>query len=106
VVSDIEQCIADFCGFIPRDRRAHCRILIDMRLAPTRVDPSLDPAFERFRKETHAGFERAAVVVSTPLGRVRAERLSNISNVPLRVVGSLKEAVAFINGRELSLPRD
>jgi hypothetical protein len=98
-VSDVEQCIADFARFIPASRRAQWRIIIDMRLGPTRVDPSLDPAFERFRKETHAGFSRLAVVVNTPLGRLRAERLSNVSDVPHCVVGSLEEALVFIDGQ-------
>jgi hypothetical protein len=105
-ISDLEQCIADFSRFIPASRRARWRIIIDMRLGPTRVDPSLEPAFERFRKETHAGFARAAVIVETPLGRVRAERLSNISDVPLCVVGSLEEALAFIDGQEPAAPSE
>jgi hypothetical protein len=104
-VSDIEQCIADFSRFIPASRRGQWRIIIDMRQGPTRVDPSLDPAFERFRRETHVGFSRLAVVVNTPLGRVRAERLSNVSDLPQCVVGSMEEAVAFINAQESLSPR-
>lgn len=104
-VADVEQCISDFARFIPANRRPQWRIILDMRQGPTRVDPSLDPAFERFRKETHAGFSRLAVVVNTPIGRLRAERLSNVSTIPQCVVGSLEEAVAFINAQESLTPR-
>jgi hypothetical protein len=104
-ISDIEQCITDFARFIPASRRGQWRIIIDMREGPTRVDPSLEPAFERFRRETHAGFSRVAIVVNTPLGKVRAERLSNVSDVPQCVVGSLAEAVAFIDPQESLRPR-
>lgn len=104
-IADVEQCITDLSRFIPASRRARWRIIIDMREGPTRVDPSLEPAFERFRKETHAGFSRVAIVVSTPLGRVRAERLSNVSDLPQCVVGSLEEAVAFLNAQDSLSPR-
>lgn len=96
-VAEVERCIQELGRVMPITARALWRIVIDMRLGPTRVHPALDPAFERLRKETQAGFARAAVVVATPLGRVRAERLIDTSGVPLRVVHSLEEAVDFLN---------
>jgi hypothetical protein len=96
-VADVERCTQDFARVLPAGARAHWRIIIDMRLGPTRVHPSLDPAFERLRRETHVGFTRVAVIVNTPLGRLRAERLSNNADVPLCVVHSLEEAVDFLN---------
>jgi hypothetical protein len=96
-VAEIERCIEDFSKAVPMAGRAGWRIIIDMRVAPTRVHPALDPAFARFRKETQLGFLRAAVIVETPLGRVRAERLANTSHVSVRVVSSVEEAVGFLN---------
>jgi hypothetical protein len=95
--SEIEQCINDLSRCLPSAERAGWRVLIDMRLSPIRVDPALDPAYERLRRETHAGFERVAVVVETALGRMRAERLARGSTVALAVVGSLDEAFAFLD---------
>jgi hypothetical protein len=96
-VADVDRCTQDFARVLPVRARARWRIVIDMRLGPTRVHPSLDPAFERLRKETHLGFDRVAVVVGTPLGRVRAERLAINADVPLCIVHSLEEAVDFLN---------
>lgn len=95
--ADVEQCINDLSRCLPAAERAGWRVLIDMRLSPIRVDPALDPAYERLRRETHAGFERVAVVVATPLGRMRAERLARGATVTLAVVGTMDEAFAFLN---------
>ena len=95
--AEVEQFISDLSRCLPATERSGWRVLIDMRLSPIRVDPALDPAYERLRRETHAGFERVAVVVETPLGRMRAERLARGSTVALAVVGSLDEAFAFLN---------
>ena len=56
----------------------------------------VNPAFERLRRETNVGFYRVAVILTTPLGRVRAERL-NISRAPLSIVSTLEEALDFLN---------
>ena len=96
--ADVERCINDLARALPAAERAGWRVLIDMRLSPIRVDPSLEPVFERLRRETHVGFERVAVVVTTPLGRIRAERLSKGAAVPLAVLGSLDEAFAYLDG--------
>jgi len=95
--AEVERCINDLARVLPASDRAGWRVLIDMRLSPIRVDPALDPAYERLRRETHAGFERVAVVVTTPLGRMRAERLSKGASIPVAIVGSLDEAFAFLD---------
>jgi hypothetical protein len=96
-IADIDRSTAALNEVLPHSKRLGLRIVIDMRLAPVRVHPALDPAFERFCRETEQGFVRAAVVVATPLGRVRADRLSKPTSVPARVVGSFEEAVQFFN---------
>lgn len=95
-LGELERSIDELAKALPVPVRAGWRHIIDMRLGPTRVHPALDPAFERLRRETNVGFARVAVIVTTPLGRVRAERL-NVSPVPLSIVGTLEEALAFIN---------
>lgn len=95
--ADVDRCIHDLSRCLPAAERTGWRVLIDMRLSPIRVDPALDPAYERLRRETQAGFERVAVVVETPLGRMRAERLARGSTATLAVVGSLDEAFTFLN---------
>lgn len=96
--AEIDLCTSELSKALPRAARNGIRVVLDMRQGPIRVHPALDPAFERFRKETQAGFARTAVVVTTPLGRVRADRLANADGSPMRIVGSMEEAVDFING--------
>ena len=98
-VSELERSVEDLARAVPLRTRSGWSIIIDMRLAPTRVNPALEPAFERLRRETHAGFSCVAVIVATPLGKMRSERLSNVSDVPVRTVASLEEALVFLNGQ-------
>lgn len=95
-LGELERSIEDIARALPVPARAGWRHIIDMRLAPTRVHPALDPAFERLRRETNVGFARVAVILTTALGRVRAERL-NVSPVPLSIVGTLEEALQYLN---------
>jgi hypothetical protein len=94
---EVDECTEELSQALPRASRQSLRIIVDMRLGPIRVHPALDPAFERFRRETELGFLRSAVIVATPLGRLRADRLHGRTNVPMRVVGSLEDALAFLN---------
>lgn len=96
--AEIDQCTAELSRALPHAGRRGLRAVLDMRQSPIRVHPALDPAFERFRRETQAGFASIAVVVTTALGRVRADRLASVDGAPLRVVASLEEAAEFING--------
>lgn len=99
-VAEVERCIEDFARAIPAQARGGWRVVIDMQQGPTRVHPALDPAFQRLRSETQAGFSRVAVIVATPLGKIRAERLAQVSTLPLAVVGSLEEALEFLDSAE------
>jgi hypothetical protein len=58
-------------------RSQWARIVLEMRHAPVHVHPTLDPAFERFRRETETGCAGLAIVLVTPLGRVRSDRLAS-----------------------------
>jgi hypothetical protein len=91
---ELDQCATELLAALPRDTRSGWRHLIDMRQAPVRVHPSLDPAFDRFRAETEIGFARVAVIVETPLGRVRADRLAKPTS---RIVDSIEEALLFFD---------
>jgi len=95
--ADVEHCTTEIARALPRSARGGARIVLDMRQAPVRVHPALDPAFERFRRETETGFARSAIVAVTPLGRVRADRLASAASFPMRVVGSLEAALEFIS---------
>jgi hypothetical protein len=92
--SEIEESIRELSTALPASRRAGRSIVIDMRAAPIRVEPSLDPAFARFREETERGFARVVVVVATPLGRVRSERLRALAEIP--IVNTLDEAFELL----------
>ncbi|HTV19178.1 MAG TPA: hypothetical protein VMG12_10915 [Polyangiaceae bacterium] len=96
--AEIESCTLDLARVLPHNGRRGLRVVLDMRSAPVRVHPALDPAFERFRKETETGFACSAIVVTTALGKVRADRLASTATFPMRVVGSMEEAIDFING--------
>src|SRR5688572_7955742 len=52
-LGELERSIEGIAKAMPVPARAGFRHIIDMRLGPTRVHPSLDPAFERLRRETN-----------------------------------------------------
>jgi hypothetical protein len=91
-LGDIETTTEALARVLPSERRKQHAVLIDMRLAPVRTDASLEPAFERYRREVERGFERAVVVVTTVVGRLRSERLGAAVQIPLTIVGSIEEA--------------
>ena len=90
---EVDECTAAFARVVPHQTRTGLRILIDMRAAPVRVHPALDPAFARLRQETQIGFARVVVLVATALGRLRSERLAELAIGDVLVVGSLEEAL-------------
>jgi hypothetical protein len=97
-VADVDTAIDALARALPAARRSGYAALIDMRVAPLRTDPSLEPAFARYRAETERGFERVVVVVSTVVGRARSDRLGQAAQIPLSIVGSLDEAWTLLRG--------
>ena len=91
-LADIESTTEALARALPLERRKDHSVLLDMRLAPVRTDVALDPAFARYRSETERGFERAVLVVTSVVGRMRSERLGQGTQIPLTIVGSLDEA--------------
>jgi len=91
-IADIDRTINVLASALPADRRQGHSVLIDMRAAPLRTDPSLEPAFARYRAETERGFERAVVVVGTVLGRIRSDRLGQTTRIQLDLVATIEEA--------------
>jgi hypothetical protein len=97
--SAIDRCVSDLARGLPHAARRELRIIIDTRRSPLRVHPALDPAFERFRKETQAGFLAAAIVIASPVGRARAERFAAPVALPIAIFGSLAEALDLFDTR-------
>jgi hypothetical protein len=91
-VADVDNAIEAIARALPLERRQGHAVLIDMRVAPVRTDPALEPAFARYRVETERGFERVVVVVTSVVGRIRSDRLGQVTRIPLTIVGSLEEA--------------
>jgi len=91
-LADIESTTDALARALPIERRKNHSVLLDMRLAPVRTDASLEPAFSRYRSETERGFERAVLVVTSVVGRMRSERLRQGTQIPVTIVGSLEEA--------------
>ena len=96
--ADIDLAIAVIAKALPAYRRRGHAVLIDMRAAPLRTDPSLDPAFARYRAETERGFERAVVVVDTVLGRIRSDRLGQTTRIRLDIVATLEDGWKLLRG--------
>ena len=96
---DVENTTDEIARALPLERRRNHGVLIDMRVAPVRTDSSLEPAFARYRVEVERGFERAAVVVTTVVGRMRSERLGRETQIPLTIVGSIEEAWQILRER-------
>ena len=97
-VNDIDRAIDTIARALPAERRQGHAVLVDMRIAPLRTDPSLEPAFARYRAETERGFERAVVVVSTVVGRIRSDRLGQATQIPLQIVTTIDEAWNILRG--------
>lgn len=95
-LDEVEETTRALATALPPHRRSGFGMLIDMRVAPERVTQALEPAFDRFRSETERGFERAAVVVASTLGRARSQRLQRSARVPILVADSLDEALEFL----------
>lgn len=91
-VADTDRAIEVIARALPDHLRTGHSVLVDMRVAPLRTDPSLEPAFARYRAEVERGFDRAVVVVATVLGRVRSDRLGQTTRIPLDVVATIDEA--------------
>ena len=98
-VEDIEAARLSLAKVFPASQRAGFAILNDYRAAPLRVHPALEPAFARFRAETELGFERAAQIVGTPVGRIRTDRMREAAPLPMKIFGSLDEALVFLTER-------
>jgi len=97
-IADIDRAIDVLASALPAERRKGCAVLIDMRAAPVRTDPSLEPAFARYRAEVEREFERAAVVVGTVVGRIRSDRLGQTTRIPLAIVATIDEAWKVLRG--------
>ncbi len=91
-VADLDRAVELIAGALPSERRRGYSVLLDMRIAPLRTDPSLEPAFARYRAETERGFERVVVVVATVVGRIRSDRLGQTTRIPINIVASIDEA--------------
>jgi hypothetical protein len=98
-LEEVEAATEALARALPHDKRAGFSILSDFRSAPVRVTPALEPAFARFRQETERGFSRAAIVVSTPVGRVRSDRLKDTALIPVAIVETVELALEFLKAR-------
>jgi hypothetical protein len=98
-VADTDRAIDVIARALPAERRKGHAVLVDMRTAPLRTDPSLEPAFARYRAEVERGFDRAVVVVATAVGRIRSDRLGRATRIPLDVVATIEEAWKILRGR-------
>jgi len=96
---DLDETTAEFARVFPIHRRRGFSILNDVRQGPVTVHQFLEPAHTRFRKESERGFDRSAIVVSTLLGRVRSSRLAAGVGLPMVIVDSMEEALAFLTAR-------
>jgi hypothetical protein len=98
-VADVEAAIEAVAKALPTERRTGYAVLVDTRAAPVRTDTSLDPAFARYRAEVERGFERAVVVVTTVVGKIRADRLAQSAQLPMVIVDSIDEAWTLLRTR-------
>jgi hypothetical protein len=95
-LEEIDQTIAELRRAVSDTSRATCGVLIDMRDAPTRVQPSFDQGFQRYRDETERGFARIAVLVQTTLGKLRSDRLAETCRMPMEIFQSVDEALEWL----------
>jgi len=78
--------------------RQRKRLLVDSRRAPLNTDDRFAAAFMALREEIGREFERTAVVVSTKIGILQANRLNRETTVvgALAAFESESEALAFL----------
>jgi hypothetical protein len=91
-VADIDATIDAFARAVPLERRKGHALLVDTRASPIAPDPSLEPAFKRYRVEVERGFARIVVVVTSVIGKMRSARLMEVAEVPFVVVNTVDEA--------------
>lgn len=97
-VEEIEAMTQALARVFPTERRKGFVILSDFRDAPVRVHPALEPAFLRYREESERGFVRSAVIVATPVGQVRGNRLRDAAGQGAAIVTTVEDALAFLKG--------
>jgi hypothetical protein len=97
-VEEIEAVTQALGRVFPVEKRTGFGVLSDFRAGPVRVHPALEPAFTRYREESERGFLRRVVVVATPVGKIRGDRLSDTAGKSVKMVTSLEEALAYLKG--------
>lgn len=95
-IESVDESTTALARAFPRARRLGFAMLVDYRLAPLSVAPVLEMAFARFRVESEQGFESVVVIVQSPIGRVRARRLTSAGSCPVEVVESMELALTYI----------
>lgn len=87
---------------LPPARRARLRLLFDTRLAPLLADERTEDRIGSSSHRLFDGFERAAVLVGTAVGRLQASRFnrlySRLYSSPVSVFDDEPAALAYLLG--------
>jgi len=78
---------------IPRERYG---LLIDVRAARGRNDSDFEKKFEPYRQSIQKGFLRVAIVVTTPHGKLQANRYAREDRLPNTVFDDYAAALRWL----------
>ena len=71
-------------------------LLIDVRAARGRNDPEFEKKFEPYRQSIQKGFRRVAIVVTTPHGKLQANRYAREDRLPNSVFDDYAAALKWL----------
>jgi len=75
------------------------RLLIDLRAATPRNDPSFEVAIAQFRHKLLGGGQRVAILVRTAMGALQVKRHMREDGIQVEVFTQEEEAIAFLDLR-------
>src|SRR5262249_1855834 len=78
------------------DRYGRPRLLVDVRAAAPRNDPTFEAAVAKLRRKLFKGSERMAIVVRTAVGALQVKRHMREDGLSVEVFQTEEEAIAYL----------
>lgn len=91
-IEEMRRAFEDLNRALDERGRSRLSLLVDTRDAPPRNDPEFEVAFKPLRHRMLSGFRRAAVLVSTPIGKLQVERHAREDRLSVRAFADEAEA--------------
>lgn len=97
-LEDLERSMALVQAAMARVDRGRHGLLVDIREAPLRTDPSFEARFARHRTAMLAGYARVAVLVRSAVGKLQVARHARQDGMTVYVAEDEAAAIAYAAG--------